>query len=111
MTKQNEKQQGQKRNPRPLHQTAYASALDSIAKLSSSWLASFTYDNTCLHTQHTHSKVSTIRRQQQRVLPAIEPNTDYFEFHVLCPHCLLIILWMNTVIVFGTNLTAVFNQP
>lgn len=54
MTKQNEKQQGQKRDPRPLHQTAYASALDSIAKLSSSWLASFTDDNACLHT-HTQT--------------------------------------------------------
>lgn len=70
MTKQNEKQQGQKRNPRPLHQTAYASALDSIAKLSSSWLASFTYDNACLHTHtythKTHTAVSTIRQQQQQ---------------------------------------------
>lgn len=53
MTKQNEKEQGQKRNPRPLHQTAYASALDSIAKLSSSWLASFTDDNASL-THKTH---------------------------------------------------------
>ena len=52
MTQQNEKQQGQKRNPRPLHQTANASAPDSIAKLSSSWLASFTDDNACLYT-HT----------------------------------------------------------
>lgn len=56
MTKQNEKQQGQKRNPRPLHQTAYASALDSIAKLSSSWLASFTDDNARLQThKHKHT--------------------------------------------------------